>query len=91
MKDVAFDYVILSVKKNFYSKLNAKNLFIRFGDSEDEFIEYAKLMTPTDKESEKQAERQAPFFYLYSKDKIDARHFLSYLYEQSHMRESVRL
>lgn len=91
VKDVAFDYVILSVNKSFYSKLNAKNLFIRFGDREDAFIEYAKLVALTDKESEKQAERQVPFFYLYSKDKIDAKHFLAYLYEQSHMRESVRL
>ena len=87
VKDVAFDYVILSAKSNFYAKLNAKNLFIRFGDSEDAFIEYTKLVTPTDKETEK----QVPFFYLYSKDKIDARHFLSYLYEQSHKCENVRL
>lgn len=98
-ESMAFDYVLLRAKSSFNAKLNGKNLFIRFGDYEDAYAEYTDLLTSTEKEAEKvaekeaekEAEKQVPFFYLYSKDKVDARHFLSYLYEQSHKRESVRL
>lgn len=75
---VEFNYVILSAKDKFSTKIHSEKLFIRFGENERDFISYKKL-------EEEHFEFEKPycgFFYLYSNTKINPKHFLEYAYAE---------
>lgn len=82
-----FEYVILPVKNSFSAKINPNNLYIRFGEDEKCFATFNSLTVHQSYESE----QIIRFFYLYSKTKIDAKHFLQYLYTKAEQAEIVRI
>lgn len=84
--DKDFEYVSLPAKNNFFAKINAKNIFIRFGDDEHKYISYDCI---TESSTEPRA-KSYEFFYLFSSKRIDVNHFLNYLYNQAHTLSSVR-
>ena len=83
----SFEYVILPAKNSFYTKINSKKLYIRFNNDDDGFTTYDKIVSNKQEDTKKTYE----FFYLYSKDKINANHFLNYLYENAHKNIEVRI
>lgn len=81
-----FEYVILPAKNSFFTKINAKNIFIRFGDKEKEYTSYERI-----KDNAYEPPRKAyEFFYLYSNKKINAKHFLNYLCDNIHQTSAIR-
>lgn len=74
----SFEYVILPAKSSFFAKINAKHIYIRFGDDEHQYTDYHSIKEESPEVNRKKYE----FFYLYSSGKIEARHFLRYLYNK---------
>lgn len=81
-----FEYVSLPAKNNFFAKINAKNIYIRFGNDEHKYIGYDCIKESSNEPSTKSYE----FFYLFSSKRIDVNHFLNYLYNKAHILSSVR-
>lgn len=84
--NAGFEYVILPAKNSFFTKINAKNINIRFGDNEKEYTSYENIRDNTFELTSKTYE----FFYLYSNKKIDVKHFLNYLYSKAHASSYIR-
>ncbi len=85
--DPGFNYVILPARSSFFAKMDSKNLYIRFNDSVDGFTTY-----DTFEENQNDTKKQGyEFFYFYSKVKLDANHFLNYLYSEAHKNTTVRM
>ncbi len=84
---VEFEYVILSVKNSFSTKISSQNLYIKFGEAENSFSTFDSLTASRTSEVDKINQ----FFYLYSKSKINAKHFLKYLYTKAEQTEIVRI
>jgi hypothetical protein len=78
-ESVSFEYVILPAKNNFSTNINSEHTFIRFNDKADGYTTYNKLKTEF-----VSSDNQYEFFYLYSKEKVNSKHFLDYLYKEAH-------
>ena len=85
--DVEFNYVILPAKNRFYSKIDSSNLYIKFGNEECDYTSYDIFENKNVEISTKEYE----FFYLYSKSKISAKHFLAYLNDKAHASNEIRM
>lgn len=84
--NAGFEYVILPAKSSFFAKINAKHIYIRFGNDERDYTNYESIKENTREASGKTYE----FFYLYSNKKIAVKHFLGYLYDKAHSSSSIR-
>ena len=77
--EVIFKYVVLPAKNTFYTKIESRSIYICF-DDENSYTTYDTF----ESERSENAGREYIFFYMYSKTKINAKHFLQYLYKQAH-------
>lgn len=85
--DSVFNYVLLPAKNRFFTKIDSTRLYIKFSDSPDGYTTYD---TFEDKQVEI-SKRDYEFFYFYSKSKLNAKHFLDYLYAEIHHSIGVRM
>lgn len=85
-----FCYVILPAKNRFFTKIDSKNLYIRFNDHSNGYSSYSKTNNEIDTHIF-DVNRNYEFFYIYSNSKVDAKQFLNYLYKESHDNMGVRL
>ncbi len=74
--DGGFIYVMLPARNRFYTKIDSKNIFIKFDDTPNGYSTYD---TFEDKKIDV-SKRDYEFFYLYSKTKLNSKHYLEYLY-----------
>ena len=82
-----FNFVILPAKNRFFTKIDSKSLYIRFNNDSKGYTTYDTFENPQTEDATKKYE----FFYIYSKDKIDAKHFLQRLYDQAHACDDIRM
>ncbi len=85
--DVDFSFVILPAKNQFFAKIDSKKLFIKFDNTPDGYSVYDKF----DDKKIDISRRDYEFFYLYSKTKLNAKHFLEYLYQEIQKSSRVRM
>ena len=85
--DGGFNYVMLPAKNRFFAKIDSKNLFIKFDDTPNGYSTYDAF---EDKKVDV-SKRDYEFFYLYSKTKLNAKHFLEYLYTKIHNSSGIRM
>lgn len=81
------NYVILPAKNNFFANIDSASLYIRFGDDKSNFTSYDSFESNLGNPSNK----KYGFFYLYCNKKINAKHFLNYLYQSAHDDIGVRI
>jgi len=85
---VDFNYVLLSAKNKFFTrKIDEKKLYIQFDDTQDGYTTYDKF----ESNYANDIKPDYQFFYLYSKSKLNAKHFLEYLYSEAHKSVGVRV
>ncbi len=80
-----FEYVILPARNTFFTKINAKHVYICFG-SKEQYTDYKSIRGEVTESNKKLYE----FFYLYANKKTDAKHFLSYLYRKARACSKIR-
>lgn len=85
--EVAFDYVVLPAKNRFFTQMDSKHLYIRFGENDQDYTCYA---TFEDQRTEV-INRGYEFFYLYAKSRINPQHFLRYLQEEAKKINTIRM
>lgn len=73
-------YVILPAKSNFFATIDAKNLYIQFGDKKNVFTSYEEL----EGKHQETASKNYEFFYLYCNYKVNPQEFLSHLRRTAH-------
>lgn len=83
-----FNYVMLPAKNHFFAKIDAKHIYIKFDETSNGFSTYD---TFDENQVDKQSKMNYEFFYLYSKTKLNAKHFLKYLYEEIHKNSGIRM
>lgn len=84
---VDLNYVILPAKNSFFANMDSKNIYIRYNDSPDGYNTYYAL----EKKEESTPKQGYKFFYLYSNNKLNAKHFLNYLYNSAHSNNKIRM
>lgn len=77
-KDSKFEYCILGSKNNFSVKINANNIFIRFGDA-NQYCKYSNLIPQKDIEKPK----DYMFFFLYCNEHLHTESFVKYIFEKA--------
>lgn len=85
--DGGFNYVILPAKNRFFAKIDSNSLYIRFNDDLKGFATYNTF----ENNQIDNTNRNYEFFYIYSKTKLNAKHFLNYLYLEAHKCAGVRM
>ncbi len=86
-KEAEFNYVILPAKNKFSTKIDSKSIYIRFNDAEDGYKTYDAF----ENKQEVAEKNKYEFFYIYSKTKLDAKHFLDYMSNQAHNNGGIRI
>lgn len=76
-----FNFVFLSVKNSFSTEIDSSKTFIRFGDSDSQFITYDKLQG-NKSSSKSKSDESYKFFYVFSNFKVDTKSFLKFVLEK---------
>lgn len=83
-ESISFDFVIIPIKNTFSTSIN-DNTYIQFEDNIESCVSYKNSVQ--DKVME---QNPYEFFYLYSKDRIDAKKFISYILQKLKGSQTVR-
>ena len=83
-KSISFDFVIIPIKNTFSTSLN-DNTYIQFEDNIESWVSYKN---PVQNNITEQYSYE--FFYLYSKDRINAKEFISYILQKLIEGQTVR-
>ena len=85
--EAEFNYVILPAKNRFFTKIDSKSIYIRFNDTVDGYKTYDTF----ENKQEDTEKYKYEFFYIYSKTKLDAKHFLDYISNEAHNNGGIRM
>lgn len=85
--EAEFNYVILPAKNRFSTKIDSKSIYIRFNDTDDGYKTYDAF----ENKQEDIEKNKYEFFYIYSKTKLDAKHFLDYMSNEAHNNGGIRM
>lgn len=81
------NYVILPAKNSFFAQIDSKSLYIRFNDTMNGYTTYDTF----ENEEESDQKKKYEFFYIYSNIKLNAKHFMDYLYDEAHKNNEIRM